>query len=247
MSSPRCLVALSLTLSGCDACLVRPTERAAPSTLEPRSGESRTVSRRPAVESEHAVALPGDVRVGTATVSGESEKRPTDPAPGFRHAMSFSVNVTVANPGQSLLFELVDRVSPEADAEAERRLLALEAVVGRETLEGTLSFFTSEQATAGASPARRVRLVVGAEKVEVALPARSLPSRRCRASATSMKNPILHAKEWAPLLFYAQAQDDRGLEVRMLEPPLMLLEGKTHAYPAWPEPGLLWRVKPMGL
>ncbi|MBM4360559.1 MAG: hypothetical protein FJ096_20830 [Deltaproteobacteria bacterium] len=249
---PRLLFALALFLAGCDACSARTT---APAASPAGSSRASSPSSGAALEGESGASTRGgparseliEVKVGSASISGKSDGVPTDAAPGFRHAMSFALNLTVANPGQSLVFEVVDRVAPEAEADPAHRLLELKTVAGKETLDGTLSFFSGEPSAPDRAPPRRIRLTVGAQRVEVAVPARSVPSRRCRASANAMKNPILYPKRWAALLFYAQAQDDRGLEVRMLEPPQMVLEGKTHSYPDWPEPGLLWRVRADGL
>jgi hypothetical protein len=104
-------------------------------------------------------------------------------------------------------------------------------------------FFDAEGGDPQKTPARKVRLVFGREKAEVDVASAHLPSRRGRASVTSLKNPVLHPNAWASLLFYAQSKDDRGLEVTPIEPPKLVLEGKAYDYPAWPEPGLVWRVR----
>jgi hypothetical protein len=247
MLRSRLVFPLGLMVSGCDGCAARPS--AAPpasSATAPASAaaSAKAPSRAIAPASDRGLT---EIKVGSATVSGKSEDVPTDAAPGFRHAMSFAVHVALANPGQSLTFEVVDRVASEADADAERRILELTTTAGKETLDGTLSFFSGDASSPERSPPRRIRLSVGSQRVEVDVPARSLPSRRCRSSATSMRNPLLYPRRWASLLFFAQAQDDRGLEARMVEPPQMLLDGKTHSYPDWPEPGLLWRIRANGL
>jgi hypothetical protein len=181
--------------------------------------------------------------MGAALVSGASDRAPTDPAPGFRHSSSFLARMTFANPGQRLTFELVDRVAVESDSDDAHRVLRLETTAGKETLEATLSFFSGEPSDPTRAAPRRVRLVAGSDSVEVEVPAAHLPSRRCKTSANAMKSPLLYLGRWASLLLYAQAGDDRGLVARMLEPPVLELEGKTHVYPEWPEPGWLWRVR----
>jgi len=192
---------------------------------------------------EVAADTPGGTRMGAALVSGASDRAPSDPAPGFRHSSSFLARMTFANPGQRLTIELVDRVAAETDSDEAHRIVRLETTAGKETLEVTLSFFAGEPSDPSRSAPRRVRLVAGADSVEVEVPAAHLPSRRCKASANAMKSPLLYLGRWAPLLMYAQSNDDRGLAVRMLEPPELALEGKTHVYPEWPEPGWLWRAR----
>lgn len=232
-------------LAGCDACGTATAPRPSPTTEQAPSATTTSSANPTATAARSGAASDGSagIRMGAALVSGAGENSPNDPAPGFRHAASFLARVTFANPGQRVTFELVDRVAMDAESDDAHRILRLSTTAGKETLEATLSLFTGESKDPAASPPRKVRLVVGSERVEVDVAASHLPSRRSRATSNAMKSPLLYLGRWATLLFYAQAADDRGLAVRLLEPPVLDLEGKTHVYPEWPEPGWLWRVR----
>jgi hypothetical protein len=230
---------LLLSITGCDGC--GPRKSRVPPLASSASTEAS--SRSPAPESgTDTAAVAAAPKVGSATVNGTSAD-PVEVPTGYRRVAAFTVTLELAHPGQHVLFELVDRVAPGADADDAHRILTLDALVGKEKSEGVLSFFDAEGGEPQKTPARKVRLVFGREKAEVDVSSAHLPSRRGRASVTSLKNPVLHPNAWAPLLFYAQSKDDRGLEVTPIEPPKLVLEGKAYDYPAWPEPGLVWRVR----
>ncbi len=238
------VVSLVACLAGCERCSTSgPLPNGAESSrLEGPSAPASATSSAPATE-----ALPplddATAKVGSASVNGSAAAAPIDPPLGYHHVSTFVLTVDLAQPGQTVFLELVDRVAATADSDAAHRLLGLKVIAGKEKNEGALSFFVADTVAPDAVARRRVRLVFAGERQEVEVPSGHLQSHRCRANATSLKNPVLHAGRWGSLLFYAESSDARGLTVRLLEPPELVLDKQLYRYPDWPEPGWLWRVR----
>jgi hypothetical protein len=176
-------------------------------------------------------------------VNGKGEPTPSDIFDGYRHTATFWASFYLSRPGETLRLELVDRVGLPSESQDEQRILSIEGVAAELSIQAQLSMFVAVKQDGVKERARRVRLTLGKESVEVEVPRAHLPSHPCKRSDRLFNSPTLHAGEWSQLAFHAQSGDDRGLTIRMVDPPLLELDGRTHTYPDWPEPGWIWRVK----